>query len=125
MEERNDKLGCVTGPWNDFVKPSDNALREKLSPLQYHVTQEEGTEPPFQNEYTNNHRAGIYVDIVSGEPLFLSRDKFDSGTGWPSFVRPVHAKAVEEQVDNGLFGNRTEVRSKLAGSHLGLSLIHI
>ena len=74
---------------NTFVKPSDAELKKRLTPEQYQVTQHEGTEPPFHNEYWNNHQDGIYVDVVSGEPLFSSRDKFDSGTGWPSFTRPI------------------------------------
>ncbi|MFP6664553.1 MAG: bifunctional methionine sulfoxide reductase B/A protein [Deltaproteobacteria bacterium] len=94
-------------------------LRETLSPLQYEVTQREGTEPAFRNAYWDKKEAGIYVDIVSGEPLFSSADKFRSGTGWPSFVRPLVADNVVERVDNGLFSSRTEVRSKKADSHLG------
>jgi methionine-R-sulfoxide reductase len=83
------------------------------------VTQHEGTEPPFRNEFWNNHRDGLYVDVVSGEPLFSSRDKFDSGTGWPSFTKPVDAARVDTREDRKLFATRTEVRSKGAGSHLG------
>ena len=94
-------------------------LQKKLTPLQYQVTQEEKTEPPFQNEYWNNHREGIYVDIVSGEPLFSSKDKFDSGTGWPSFVRPLVPENITEHEDQKLFVTRTEVRSKQGNSHLG------
>jgi len=94
-------------------------LVEKLTPLQYKVTQKEGTEPPFRNEYWDNKRAGIYVDVVSGEPLFSSLDKFDSGTGWPSFTRPLEASSVVEKSDRSLFTERTEVRSKEADSHLG------
>ncbi len=92
---------------------------DKLTPLQYKVTQEEGTEPPFQNEYWDNKEAGIYVDIVSGEPLFSSLDKFKSGTGWPSFDRPLAKENIVEKVDRRLFSTRTEVRSKEADSHLG------
>ena len=106
-------------PASGFVKPSPAELKARLTPLQYKVTQEEGTEPPFHNEYDTNKREGIYVDIVSGEPLFSSRDKFDSGTGWPSFFRPLSPEAVAEHVDRSLFTTRTEVRSRLAGSHLG------
>lgn len=102
-----------------FVKPSDQELKKKLTPLQYEVTQREGTEPPFRNEYADNHRAGIYVDIVSGEPLFSSLDKFESGTGWPSFTRPLEASNVVTKTDRKLFMSRTEVRSKHADSHLG------
>jgi methionine-R-sulfoxide reductase len=102
-----------------FVKPSDDALREKLTPEQYRVTQHEATEPPFRNAYWDEHRAGIYVDVVSGEPLFSSLDKFDSGTGWPSFTKPIDADALTRRSDHFLLVERTEVRSKLADSHLG------
>ncbi len=102
-----------------FRKPSDQELRQKLTPLQYKVTQHEGTEPPFDNEYNANKRQGIYVDIVSGEPLFSSTDKYDSGTGWPSFVRPITPESVTTRQDRSLFTTRTEVRSKQADSHLG------
>ena len=102
-----------------FHRPSAAELKARLSPLQYRVTQEEGTEPPFANAYWDNHRDGIYVDVVSGEPLFASRDKFDSGTGWPSFTRPLTPENVVERVDRKLFMVRTEVRSRTAGSHLG------
>lgn len=94
-------------------------LRQRLSPIQYHVTQENGTEPPFDNEYWDNKKAGLYVDVVSGEPLFSSRDKFDSGTGWPSFTRPVVADNIVERADRSLFTVRTEVRSRKGNSHLG------
>ncbi len=94
-------------------------LQEKLSKIQYHVTQENGTEPPFQNEYWDETREGIYVDIVSGEPLFTSRDKFDAGCGWPSFTKPLHKNLVEEKVDKSHGMARTEVRSKHSDSHLG------
>jgi peptide methionine sulfoxide reductase msrA/msrB len=87
--------------------------------LQYEVTQRDATEPPFRNEYWDNHRAGIYVDVVSGEPLFSSLDKFDSGTGWPSFTRPLEPANVKERADRSLFAVRTEVRSAHADSHLG------
>ena len=103
----------------DFRKPSDDELKTKLSPLQYKVTQHEGTEAPFQNEYWDNHEDGIYVDVVSGEPLFSSKDKFDSGTGWPSFTRPLEPKNVATRTDVSLGMRRTEVRSKHADSHLG------
>jgi len=102
-----------------FVKPSKAELKKKLSSLQYEVTQEEGTEEPFHNEYYDNHKAGIYVDIVSGEPLFSSTDKFDSGTGWPSFTKPIKTDAVTFKGDHQLLSERTEVRSKYADSHLG------
>ena len=103
-----------------FVKPSDAELKEGLTPLQYDVTQQEGTEPAFHNEYWENKARGIYVDIVSGEPLFSSTDKFDSGTGWPSFIRPIQGITLVEKTDNRLFFSaRTEVRSPGADSHLG------
>ena len=94
-------------------------LRERLTALQYQVTQRDGTEPPFDNEYWDEHRDGIYVDVVSGEPLFSSRDKYDSGTGWPSFTGPLAPGAVVERADRGLLMRRTEVRSSGAASHLG------
>ncbi|MBW3570682.1 MAG: peptide-methionine (R)-S-oxide reductase MsrB [Gemmatimonadetes bacterium] len=100
-------------------KPSDAELRRTLTPLQYRVTQQNGTERAFRNEYWDNKRAGIYVDVVSGEPLFSSLDKYDSGTGWPSFTRPLAARNVVEREDRGLFGVQTEVRSRRADSHLG------
>jgi len=102
-----------------FQRPSDEELRRRLTPEQYEVTQHEGTEPPFRNEYWDNHRPGLYVDVVSGEPLFSSLDKFDSGTGWPSFSRPLEPSHVTTRTDRRLLLARTEVRSKLAGSHLG------
>ncbi|MBA3471012.1 MAG: bifunctional methionine sulfoxide reductase B/A protein [Herpetosiphonaceae bacterium] len=102
-----------------FTKPSDAELRQKLTPEQYQVTQHEGTERPFKNEYCYNDKAGIYVDIVSGEPLFSSLDKFDSGTGWPSFTQPLESENVETRKDRKLFMTRTEVHSKAAQSHLG------
>jgi len=102
-----------------FKKPDEAALRKKLSPLQYKVTRENGTEPPFQNEYWDNKQEGIYVDVVSGEPLFSSRDKYDSGTGWPSFSRPLEPENIWEKEDRSLFSTRTEVRSKQGDSHLG------
>jgi len=100
-------------------KPSDAELRRTLTPLQYEVTQHAATETPFRNEFWDNHRAGIYVDIVSGEALFSSTDKFDSGTGWPSFTRPLEAANLVERTDNSFFMTRTEVRSAHADSHLG------
>ncbi len=105
--------------WRTFKKPDEATLKKMLTPLQYEVTQQEGTEPPFRNEYADNHREGIYVDIVSGEPLFSSRDKFESGTGWPSFTRPLERDNVVEKEDRSFFATRTEVRSKHADSHLG------
>jgi len=103
----------------NYVKPSDTELKKKLTPLQYEVTQKEGTEPPFRNQYADNHEAGIYVDVVSGEPLFSSLDKFESGTGWPSFTRPLEPANVINKTDRKFFMSRTEVRSKHADSHLG------
>ena len=102
-----------------FTKPLDPELRKRLSRIQYEVTQHEGTEPAFNNEYWNNKHAGIYADVVSGEPLFSSLDKFDSGTGWPSFTRPIEPDNILTHNDHSLFMSRTEVRSKQAGSHLG------
>ena len=102
-----------------YSKPSDAELRQKLSPEQYKVTQQEGTERPFANEYWNNKQAGIYVDVVSGEPLFSSLDKYDSGTGWPSFTQPLEPDNVATHTDRKLFMTRTEARSKHGDSHLG------
>jgi peptide methionine sulfoxide reductase msrA/msrB len=102
-----------------FNKPSDAELKQKLSSEQYQVTQHEGTERPFSNAYWDNHEPGIYVDVVSGEPLFSSLDKYDSGTGWPSFTRPLEPANIETKTDHKLFSERTEVRSKHADSHLG------
>lgn len=103
----------------DFQRPSREDLRRRLSPLQFEVTQEDGTERPFDNEYAANHRPGIYVDVVSGEPLFSSLDKFESGTGWPSFTRPLEAANVRTGEDSTMGATRTEVRSVHADSHLG------
>jgi peptide methionine sulfoxide reductase msrA/msrB len=102
-----------------YKKPDDLTLKKKLTPIQYEVTQKNGTEPPFQNEYDKNKREGIYVDIVSGEPLFSSLDKYDSGTGWPSFTKPLEPANIVEKEDRGFFTSRTEVRSKNADSHVG------
>lgn len=102
-----------------YGKPSDDELKQRLTPLQYKVTQKEGTEPPFQNEYWDNKDEGIYVDIVTGEPLFSSTDKFDSGTGWPSFTRPLEEELVTRNTDYKLLFPRTEVRSRFGDSHLG------
>ncbi len=107
------------GPAAGYVKPSDAELQKRLSPMQYSVTQKDDTEPPFENEFWNNKREGIYVDVVSGEPLFSSTDKFDSGTGWPSFTRPLDPQFIVERVDRSLFMTRKEVRSRFADSHLG------
>ena len=105
--------------WKDFEKPDEAILRKVLTPLQYKVTQQEGTEPPFRNEYVANKKEGIYVDIVSGEPLFSSLDKYDSGSGWPSFTRLLEPDNIITLQDRKLFDMRTEVRSKHGDSHLG------
>lgn len=102
-----------------FVKPTDTELQTRLTPLQYAVTQKASTEPPFKNEYDKNYTDGMYVDIVSGEPLFSSKDKFDSGTGWPSFVKPLTPDSIIEKTDYYLLYPRTEILSRFAGSHLG------
>jgi len=106
-------------PSGKYKKPPEGKIQEMLTPLQYKVTREEGTEAPFKNEYWDNKREGIYVDIVSGEPLFSSRDKYRSGTGWPSFTRPIDEKYIVEKEDRQLFMARTEVRSRYGDSHLG------
>jgi methionine-R-sulfoxide reductase len=103
----------------EYSQPTDAELKKKLSPIQYTVTQREGTEPPFRNEYWDNHDAGIYVDIVTGEPLFSSLDKYDSGTGWPSFTKPLEPANVTTKTDGQLGVIRTEVRSAHGNSHLG------
>ena len=102
-----------------YAKPSDTEIKQRLTPLQYEVTQHDATEPPFRNTFWDNHAAGLYVDVVTGEPLFSSTDKFDSGTGWPSFTRPVAGEHVVEKTDRTLGMSRTEVRSKSGSSHLG------
>jgi methionine-R-sulfoxide reductase len=116
--------GAALNPYNptnmtNFQKPDSKELKNKLTAEQYAVTQEAATEPPFQNEFWDNHAPGIYVDVVSGEPLFSSLDKFDSGCGWPSFTKPVDDQKVVEHTDNSYGMERTEVRSKTADSHLG------
>jgi methionine-R-sulfoxide reductase len=105
--------------WKTFVKPSDSELRTLLTPEQYDVTQHEGTEHPFDNAYWDHHEDGIYVDIVSGEPLFSSKDKYDSDTGWPSFTKPLVPENISLKTDRVLLMSRTEVRSTYAHSHLG------
>lgn len=105
--------------WHHFVKPDKAALKKMLSSIQYDVTQKDGTEHAFSNEYWNNHEPGIYVDVVSGEPLFSSTDKYESGTGWPSFVKPIKPDVVVKKEDRSWFSVRTEVRSRIADSHLG------
>ena len=117
LARAEDKDSAAAKPEKDGAK-SETELRARLTPLQYHVTRENGTEPPFKNEYWDNHRAGIYVDVISGEALFSSLDKFESGTGWPSFTKPIEPDRVVEKVDNS-FGVRTEIRSKSSDSHLG------
>lgn len=114
-----DQPAPFPGDWHAFSKPSDAELRAKLTPLQYGVTQQEDTEQPFRNAYWDNHRDGIYVDIVSGEPLFSSRDKYESGTGWPSFTKPLEPGNIAKRDDHALPEARTEVRSMHADSHLG------
>jgi peptide methionine sulfoxide reductase msrA/msrB len=107
------------GDERTYTRPNDKELRQRLTPMQYKVTRQNGTEPPFKNEYWDNHNAGIYTDIVSGEPLFSSTDKFESGTGWPSFTKPLEPKNIVEKSDRTLWMVRTEVRSRHADSHLG------
>ncbi len=102
-----------------YKKPEKEELKKKLSPIQYKVTQEHGTEPPFQNDFWDSKKEGIYVDVVSGEPLFSSRDKFDSGSGWPSFTKPLEPQNIKENIDRSHFMTRTEVRSAHGDSHLG------
>jgi peptide methionine sulfoxide reductase msrA/msrB len=114
MTEKKSSVSNTT-----YTVPSDDVLRRQLTPLQYDVVRKNGTEKPFQNEYWDNHEAGIYVDIVSGEPLFSSTDKFKSGTGWPSFTRPLEPENIVEKSDRSFFMTRTEVRSKYGDSHLG------
>jgi methionine-R-sulfoxide reductase len=113
--------GGLAMSWDSssFKKPSEEELRRTLTDEQFKVTQTEGTERAFHNAYWDNHREGIYVDVVSGEPLFSSRDKFDSGTGWPSFTRPLEPANIDYHQDRSLFMTRTEVRSKHGDSHLG------
>ncbi|MGA8656396.1 MAG: peptide-methionine (R)-S-oxide reductase MsrB [Chthoniobacterales bacterium] len=109
----------VSNPRGDMSKLSDQELKQKLTPEQYRVTREAGTEPPFRNAYWNNHADGIYVDVISGDPLFSSKDKFDSGTGWPSFTKPIAEGVVSEKDDASLGMVRTEVVGAKSGSHLG------
>jgi peptide methionine sulfoxide reductase msrA/msrB len=114
------KAGMASGMTGTaYTRPSEEELRRRLTPMQYKVARQDGTEPAFNNEYHNNHAPGIYVDIVSGEPLFSSTDKYDSGTGWPSFTRPLAPENIVEKTDRSFFTVRTEVRSKHADSHLG------
>jgi peptide-methionine (R)-S-oxide reductase len=118
---------CVTASFSqnvvhariDMSKISDDELKQKLTPQQYYVTKQDGTEPPFRNAYWDNHAKGIYVDVISGVPLFSSNDKFESGTGWPSFTRPIEPAVVTEKVDRALGMERTEVRGAKSDAHLG------
>jgi len=105
--------------WKEYVKPSDDELKKKLTAIEYSVTQEDGTESPFANKFDGFKEDGIFVDLLSGEPLYSSKDKFDSGTGWPSFVKPISPGAVVLKEDRGFFSSRTEVRSSIANNHLG------
>ena len=118
-EKKPENPGNPPGNPGKYAKPGDEVLKKKLTPLQYQVTQKEGTEPAYKNEYWDNKKEGIYVDIVSGEPLFSSLDKYDSGTGWPSFTRPLAQENIVTREDRHLFTTRTEVRSKHGDSHLG------
>jgi methionine-R-sulfoxide reductase len=118
-QDRQTATAPAAAPRKAFVKPSDSELRKKLTPLQYSVTQREDTETPFRNVYWDNHEPGIYVDVVSGEPLFSSVDKYESGTGWPSFTRPLEPANIRTKTDRLLGFSRTEVRSAHADSHLG------
>lgn len=108
-----------TNKWTQFQKPGETEIKKLLTPLQFHVTQKKGTEYAFNNEYWDNHEEGIYVDLLSGEPLFSSTDKFDSGTGWPSFTKPIDSQFIVEKKDRSLFMVRTEIRSKYGDAHLG------
>jgi len=120
MKADTAKTGVASGmAGTAYTRPGEEELRRRLTPMQYKVARQDGTEPAFNNEYHDNHAPGIYVDIVSGEPLFSSKDKFDSGTGWPSFTRPLAPENVVEKTDRSFFMVRTEVRSKHADSHLG------
>jgi peptide methionine sulfoxide reductase msrA/msrB len=120
-EEKMDRMteGKMEGRWTTFEKPSQEELKKTLTPIQYNVTQEEGTERPYQNEYHDSKEAGIYVDIVSGEPLFSSTDKYDSKSGWPSFYKALEPDLIVEREDRRLFTVRTELRSRYGDSHLG------
>lgn len=123
-EEKTDKQHDIDMKQDDMKKdhtmiPSDQELRSRLTPLQYKVTRKDGTEPAFDNAYWNNHEPGIYVDIISGAPLFSSTDKYESGTGWPSFTKPLDPDQIVEKEDRSFFSVRTEVRSKKSDAHLG------
>ena len=112
-------LGAPDAAAKSYTKPSREELKKTLSYMQYYVTQSNGTEPPYLNEYWNNEKPGLYVDVVTGEPLFSSRDKYDSGTGWPSFTKPIARDAVIEKEDKSLFMSRTEIRSRYGDDHIG------
>jgi methionine-R-sulfoxide reductase len=112
-------LSAGAADFSKYQKPSAKDLHKQLTDEQFQVTQNSGTEPPYHNKYWDNHEAGLYVDVVSGEPLFSSLDKYDSGTGWPSFTKPLNEKFLTTKTDRSLFGTRTEVRSRHADSHLG------
>ncbi len=114
-----EKANSKNSKKQSLLKPSEKKIKEMLTPLQYKVTQKDATEPPFNNKYWDNKEEGIYVDIVSGEVLFSSKDKFKSGTGWPSFTKPLEPENIVEREDKSFFTTRTEVRSKHADSHLG------
>ena len=116
---KKDNAGSKQPLDTKFIKPPKNELKKQLTPLQYRVTQENSTEPPYINDYWNNKKQGIYVDIVSGEPLFSSQDKFKSGTGWPSFTKPLVSTNITTQKDTSLGINRVEIKSRHADSHLG------
>jgi methionine-R-sulfoxide reductase len=109
----------ISNSRTDMSKLSDDELKQKLTAQQYFVTKQDGTEPPFRNAYWDNHQPGIYVDVISGEPLFISKDKFDSGTGWPSFTKPINSNVVVEKTDPSLGMVRTEVRGAKSDAHLG------
>jgi methionine-R-sulfoxide reductase len=117
--EKQDTRAGAAKKWEKFVKPSKEQLKKELTPMQYKVTQQDGTEPAFNNKYWDNKSEGIFVDIVSGEPLFSSLDKYDSGTGWPSFKKPLDPSDIIEKDDWSFFMRRTEARSKHGDSHLG------
>jgi peptide methionine sulfoxide reductase msrA/msrB len=115
--QKEDKM--LTESIEKFTKPTMAEIKEKLTSIQFEVTQKDGTEPPFKNEYWDNKKAGVYVDVVTGEPLFSSLDKFDSGTGWPSFTKPLATENIVEKKERRFFMNRVELRSKHGDSHLG------
>jgi methionine-R-sulfoxide reductase len=119
MKQDANKMAHETMKGTQTMIPSDEELRKRLTPLQYQVTRKDGTEPPYNNAYWDNHEPGLYVDIISGVPLFSSLDKYDSGTGWPSFTRPLDPAAIVNKQDRSFFSVRTEIRSKSSDAHLG------